>query len=375
MRSLKSGLVAVAISGLFVGLAIAGCTADGGGADLGTDQPATDPSDNGGAQLPPPSQSSSGGSGPVDAGKKDSGKSDAAVDAGPPPPDAGDPCTKADDVATRPCGACGTQQALCTAADDAGALKWSDYGVCSGEVAGGCIPGTVTTEACGNCGTLTKTCTKYCAYTSSTCSGQPTNACTPSAIDYSTAGCSTPNTYRNRTCSGTCQWSAFSGTCAAPNNPNKMTISGTVGQVVSQQWTLSASTQGHKPSDCGGSASSTNVQYVAVEVKNNTAQKATVSIYQTKAPSGSELDTLIWVYNKTLPPQDDTTLVACDYGVEDSCSSTVPANLCANASSYNLAGLSNVTINAGASVLVYSSGYSSSVTGPFILNVKTDLLQ
>jgi hypothetical protein len=374
MRSLKSGLVAFAVSSLFVGVAVVGCTADGGGADLSTDTPATDPTDT--AQLPPPSQSSSGDPGTaVDAGKKDSGKSDAGVDAGPPPPSPGDACTTVDALATRPCGACGTQQAICqAAAGDGGALTWSDYGTCSGELAGGCVPGTVVNEACGNCGTVTKTCTKYCAYTSGSCTGQPTNSCAPNAIDYTNAGCTTPNTYKNRTCGSTCTWSSFSGTCAAPNNPNKMNIAASVGGVTTQQWTLSPSNVGHRADGCGaGTAGSSDVQQIAVEIRNNTAQTASVSVYQSKATGGSELDLYMWYYSKTLPPTDDASLELCDKAT-DGCSATVPTNLCGNATSYNFAGFSGISIPAGGAILVYSSGYSTSQTGNFNLNVKTDSL-
>lgn len=372
MRSIKSGLVAFAVSGLLVSFTVVGCSADGGSADIGSDTEATDPTGTG-TQLPP--SQSSGGGGTADAGKKDSGKVDSGADAGPPPPNPGDSCTKANTKATRPCGACGTQESLCTAVDDAGTLQWGDYGVCEGEVADGCIPGTVVTEACGNCGTLTKTCTKYCAYTSGACTGEPADSCSPGAVDYTTASCPTANTYRNRTCGSACTWSNFSSTCAAPNNPNQMNVAATVGSVSSQTWTLSSSSVGHKPIGCGGSASTSDVQRVAVQINNTTGKKATVSIYHSKASGGNELDTILWAYNKTLPPNDDTSLVACDYGVEDSCSGTTPSNLCGNTSVYNLAGMSNVTINAGASLLVYSAGYSGSVTGAFVLNVKTDALQ
>lgn len=381
MRSLKSGLVAVAVAGLFGCLAVVGCSADGGSADLGTSNAAAEPEEEEAAQLPPPSNSSSSSATATDAGTKDSGttkKDSGTPDAGPPPPEAGDPCTTQDALANRPCGACGTQQAICQASgNDGGALAWSQYGTCQGEVAGGCVPGTVATEACGNCGTVQKTCTKFCAWTSGSCSGQPTNSCKPGLLEYSTAGCSTPNTYRNRTCQNSCQWSGFSTTCDAPNNPNKMTISGTVGQTVTQQWTLTPASAAKKPGDCGASSVGPSLyQQVAVEIRNPTSQKATVSIYQSKAgASAVEIDTVLWIYNKTLPPSDDAALLACDYGVEDSCGTT-PSNLCGNVTStFNFAGASNVTINAGSAILVYSAGFSTTTTGAFNLNVKTDALQ
>lgn len=145
---------------------------------------------------------------------------------GGPPPVAGAPCDKLDEVRSKACGACGRAETLCLA-DSGGKLKWSDYSACTGELAGGCLPGTTVDEPCGNCGTLTKTCTKYCAYTSSACMGQPAESCRPGSVEYSTVGCDA-SSYRQRTCTQTCTWGNFSSTCAEPDNSNKLTVDGGV---------------------------------------------------------------------------------------------------------------------------------------------------
>ena len=65
-----------------------------------------------------------------------------------------------------------------------------------------------------------------------------------------------------------------------------MTISGTVGGIVTAAWTLAASTVGKKISGaCGGGAvsSTATYPYVAVEVANPTAQAATIQVYHTGA--------------------------------------------------------------------------------------------
>jgi hypothetical protein len=376
MRSLKSSIVAVSVAAFFGAAAVVGCSASGGGDDLGTDTNDTDPT-GGSASLPPPSNPGSTDDTPPSSSKdggKGGTKGDAGKDAGPPPPNPGDPCTKVDAVTTKPCGACGTQQAICqSSGGDGGALTWSDYGVCQGELAGGCTPGT--TEACGNCGT--HTCSKYCGWDS--CK-EPAGACTPGKVDYTAAGCSTANTYRSRTCGDTCAFSGYSSTCAAPNNPNKMQISGTVNGTTSKDWSLTATNVGSRlgifGSGCPATVSTGNYPFVAVEVQNTTSKKATVTI-QSLPGAPTDLDIVIWAYNNTLPAQDDTALAACDYPGTDSC----PSGSGVTCPSGYWGGLKDVTINAGASVLVYLASYwdaddtFESSTGTVNLTLKTTALQ
>jgi hypothetical protein len=382
MRSLKSGLFAIAFAGLFGTAAVVGCSADGGGSGIDTESDPTlpDPGSSG-SVVPPkgddPAPPPDAGKG--DAGKKDSGpKPEAGVDAGPPPPVEGTPCTTLNEIKQKNCGACGKAETVCLADGSTGMGKWSTYGACGNELSGGCVPGTSVTEACGNCGTVTKTCTQYCAYSAGACMGQPANSCVPGSIDYTTAGCGV-STYRNRTCGATCTYGSYSATCTEPVNPNKMTISGTLNGVVTAQWALTATQVGKKVSGtCGVGSVSTTATYPwqAVEVKNPTALTATISVYH--SGTGKPLDTLIWVYKKTLPPNDDASLGACDFGAADSC---ITGDPCGNAtatpsgSSLDWAGLENVTIPPGGKVLVYSAGYGSTVLGNFNLNLKTTKLQ
>jgi hypothetical protein len=375
MRSLKSGVIAIALSGLFGTIAVIGCSASGDG---GIDQE-TLPTESGssGAVLPPQSDDDNDG---TDAGKKEAGKDaapkkEAGVDAGPPPPVEGDACPTLNALGKKKCGACGTAETVCLEEGTTGKGKWSAYGSCNNELAGGCTPGTTVQEDCGNCGKVTKTCTQYCAYTSGTCTGQPANSCVPGTVDYTTAGCGV-STYRNRTCGAACTYSGYSATCEEPINANKMTISGTVGSVVSAPWVLAATQVGKKVTGtCGSSASASSaadLPYVAVEVKNPTAQTATIQVYHTG--TGTPLDTLIWIYKKTLPP-NDATLSACDFGSADSCISGDPCgNTAGGGSSLDWAGVDNVVIPAGGKILVYSAAYSSGEVGNFNLNLKTKSL-
>ncbi len=354
MRSVRSGLLAFAVTG-FVGAAVAiGCSASG---DSSTDTSPTDPGPSATSEPAPPPAGTDPT--PPPPPPHDAGHKDATVDAGPPPPSPGDPCTKPDSFATRPCGMCGTQQAICQAAPDAGAdagvYAWSDYGPCGNEM-GVCKAGDM--QACGNCGT--QTCSKYCGWGSCT---MPTGACKAGSTDYTSAGCTAPNTYRARTCSTTCSWGGYAATCAAPNNPNKMVIpTSTTAAPTSANWTFSATNVGDSLDlfgGCPGTARMGNYPFQIIEIQNPTAQKATVTI---QSGGGTpDLDVVIWAYNKTLPPPDDTALGACDYPPTDSCPASSGIT-CPTVSGF-WGGLKGVTINPGASVLVIISSYYATDAG------------
>jgi hypothetical protein len=381
MRSLKSGLFAIAFAGLFGAAAVVGCSADGGGS--GIDQSAIDPS------QPDPNAGTSGSvvpaktpdgtqddSGVKDAGKKDSGpKPEAGIDAGPPPPVEGDACTMPNTKASKSCGKCGKAETLCIAQD--GGSTWGTYGMCLNEVAMGCVPGT--TQPCGNCGT--QTCSAFCGW--GACTGQPAMACPAGSVDYTTASCATANTYRSRTCDATCQWGNYSGTCTAATTPNKMTVATALNGVVSAKWSLTGDT--HRPDSCPGMTinSFDHGLYAVVEVVNPSATKtATITAYQSQSATGkANIDMVLWTYAGSSLPLNDAALLVCTHGVEDYClgiSQDVATNPCGNTSSnFYFAGTAGITIPPGQSILVYSSTYSSSTVvgdGTFNLNIKTTLL-
>jgi len=376
MRSLKSGLFAIAFSGVLGTVAVVGCSADGGGADIEENVAPTEPASSG-STLPPKGEPVDPPDAGKDAGKKDSGpKAEAGVDAGPPPPVEGTACPTLNTITQKNCGACGKAETVCLD-DGTGKGKWSPYGGCTNELAGGCIPGTSVQEDCGNCGKVTKTCTQYCAYTSGSCTGQPANSCPPASVEYTNAGCAAQS-YRERTCAAACTWGNYTAGCAAPNNANKLTISGTVAGTAAGTFTLSASKMGPKVSGgCPGSVSSTKDHpYEIVEIKNNTTKTATVSAWLSGTPA---IDTVMWAYNTNLPPQDDTARKACKWGVNDFCPSSLPCT-----TDDDWSGLTGATqslvIPPGQVVLVQFAAYypNSSATyvttGAATLTVRTDVL-
>jgi hypothetical protein len=380
MRSLKSGLFAIAFAGLIGSAAVIGCSADGGGAgiDQGTDpnQPADPNAGSSGsvvpAKTPDGTETDSGTTTPP---KKDAGpKAEAGVDAGPPPPVEGSACAMPNATASKSCGKCGKAQTLCIADD--GGSTWGPYGMCQNELVGGCVPGT--TQPCGNCGT--QTCSAYCGW--GACTGQPVGGCAAGTVDYTTASCSTANTYRSRTCSATCTWGNYSATCAAANTPNKMTVSSTLNGVVTAKWTLAGDTK--RPDSCPGTIDgfSEDGPYAAVEIVNPTTHAVEITAYQSASPTGkANLDMVMWTYDGNSLPLNDASLGACTKGVEDYCLGSgqdVATNPCGNTgSNFYFAGLTTIAIPANSSILVYNSTFSSSTVvgdGTFNLNIKTTKL-
>lgn len=357
----RAGVLALAS---FIGLGVViGCSASGGG-DVVADPEPTDPT----AQLPPPGEKE-----PVDEDsgtpKKDSGtKTDSGVDAGPPPPVPGTACPTNDEVRKKQCGACGSHSTICLN------KKWTEYGACEGEIAGGCIPGTKVTEACGNCGTLTRTCSNFCAYTSTACAGQPAGACTPGGVDLSNAGCADADTYRSRSCNATCAYSTFSPTCAAPPTivevpPTPATTNSTI-VLIDESQVLPRAT-----GTCPNATLSTTIStpYTYIQVHNPNAKSATVSIYNSLASGGVAFKTMLIAYAGATPPSGDAERKAC-VKLRTSGTSALTGDI-------KFASLDNtyaVTIAPGATVTVFVGAYNAydatkpaESTGKVKLNVQT----
>lgn len=322
-----------------------------------------EPDPNGGsAQLPPSSSSgSSSGGAPVGPTPNDAGKKEASVDAGPPPPEPGTPCSVADEIKERRCGACGKQSTICLGG------KWSDYSACGGELPGGCIPGTTTTEACGNCGTRAKTCNNSCTWSAAACGGQPANACTPGGVELASAGCTTANTFRSRSCTTTCTWNPFTTACTAP--PTTIEVPPTPGGV-NYTYVVLKSTQTTKrlEDECPTGLLSTDVTPFAwVQVHNGNAKKAVLTVYNSQAPGGPVFETSLAAYGAT-KPATDAARKSCAVGVAEFSepSTTGDDRFAALEDTYE------VPIAAGATIWVYNAAYDAASTGQLKLNVRLD---
>lgn len=305
LKTCVSGCVAVAVfaSGLVVG-----CGANGE-FEFELPMSAVEPVEPTETRVPlPPSQSNE----PEDDSEAspfpafDAGPSDEHVDAtaspakdaGPTQPETGDACTTVDELFKRTCGKCGDQEAICLATHVV-----SDYGLCVGEK-GACIPGE--TRPCGHCGV--QTCSNSCNWGS--CTGQPPNSCSPGTVGYSTAGCPAANTYRERSCADTCTWDYYSQQCLSASEPATLHVSDVVGESVRGVYVLSEAKVGKRsPTSCSLSVSSTaNYPYELVEVRNDTPQAVTLTIY---LAGPTPIETLLAVYATSSPPTTDAALRAC----------------------------------------------------------------
>ena len=377
MSGLKSGLVTVVVAGALGVFTVVGCTASGD-ADAVDDTTPVEPAESG-STLP---SGSSGNNGVEDAGKADAKKDattkdSAPPDAGPPPPVAGTACTTVDEIRNKSCGVCGTQSTICL--DDGTGKKWQTYSPCGQELAGGCLPGTVIDEPCGNCGTQKKTCTQYCAFTTAACTGQPANSCVPGSVDLQNASCATFDVFHQRTCSATCTTGSFSAACTPP--PTVVEVGPTPGSISS---TIAIITNGQTLPRVSGTScpaatflATTITPYVYLQVHNPLAKSATVAIYNSLAPGGAVVKTVMAAYDGAVAPTDEATRKVC---LKASTFGTVA--LTGDSKFASMDGTKAITIAPGATVSVYVGAYTAydatkpaETTGAVKLNVATVSVQ
>lgn len=278
---------------------------------------------------------------------------------------AGTPCATADQVLTRACGMCGTQQAICLR-DPSGALRLSPFGVCQNE-AGECFPGTTESEACGTCGARSVTCTNACRWAVGACATPPSATCVPGSYDLTNAGCVDPMTYRVRQCSATCSSGSF-GACAAP--PTTVEVAGTVGTQSSTIVVLDGSLPTAPSTTCPQPAlAATSSVYGYTQIHNPHATPMTVSVFHSVAPGASILDTVMAVYASPTAPDTADERKACLRAA-----SSGNATLTGDARFASIDVVSRrVTIPAGATFTVYSAAERPTVgKTPVRLTVRTE---
>ncbi len=319
-----------------------------------------------------------------DAGKdagKDSGKDtgtdgsvavvDSGMDSGAAGPVPGTACPTPGTVVTTACGACGKRDIVCEATK-----TWSPYGFCYGEVAGGCIAGSTRMAACGKCGTTAEVCTSTCAWVSGACTGEPVGACTPGEKKYLTAGCVTPETYREVTCEATCTFGAPAPLPCAGLPPD-LEISQTLDETVFVDSALSPLTvQIGRPSStvgtCPLNVSAVMTSYKYLVIHNSSAQSVVANIWADKVnPGDVDIDTMMAIYT---PPFPSTVAErqACFTKYNTLCNTGV----CRPGQSFwpGLANLDAPTIAPGGTIVVYVAAVSGTLTTTFRLFVHTKQL-
>ena len=268
----------------------------------------------------------------------------------PTKPKPGDPCpagVNVNDTIDRRCGLCGNQRALCEAGRIVGA-----YGACTGEktTAGACLPGARNTQSCGLCGTQTRVCDASCTYVENACMGEVAGGCVAGTVKY-LATCANPNEFRKTTCSATCMPGAPEP-CAPRGADATLVVSQTTGGVVSQTLTvdtaakLPALTTNYCPTKLSTTAQTV---YNYVLVRNTGAMPVNVTLFNKSAAQAAAFAAYP---GATLP--DAAGRLACqDHVSVDRFTFTIPAN---------------------GSQLVYVGALSTSATGNFPVEAKTNFI-
>jgi hypothetical protein len=306
--------------------------------------------------------------GSSDASDAGSDASDASL------PPSGSPCNTPNAVQQQDCGLCGFQKRGCFPDGDGG-YAWGDWGFCQNQVVNGCDPKlSYPDQACGNCGTKKAVCLPNCNFDATQTCTEPPNACAPGSTEF-ILGASCDAGGRERTCQNNCQFGNFGACQSGPTLPT-IVASATVGNTVGLVVKLPASPTLARPTisqSCPWSTTSSSTAYNYALVKNNDPTKTLkVAIYHSQAPNNSAWDTVMVLYNGSVPPADNdlTARKNCIVGTTtaDGCSfSTGSPTPCAS----SMAGITNVTIAPLSSVVVYSSMFSTSDNGDVRLNAYT----
>jgi hypothetical protein len=235
---------------------------------------------------------------------------------------------------------------------------WSEWSACTGEIDGGCLPGTQTVQSCGACGKQTVICEPDCELGATNCEGQVAGGCIPGTVEFTpVAACATDGGIAGKTesCGATCQWDA-SATCEAP--PSTLTIapsgSGEVNTFVNftaaNEKPLVNLTEFICPTTLTNGMQ-TPFGFVTVQNSSMT-QMAVVSVWTSQAPHAPQIDTAITAY--AAMPANNSGLKNCEGVVTDTCMDMSDPTSCLGSYGGLMIGDGNaVTIPAGGTVVIF----------------------
>ena len=302
---------------------------------------------------------------------------DAAAETGPPAPAEGSACTTVGQIFKRGCGFCGNQEAICE-----GTKLVSAYGLCSGEVANGCTPGSTRQAACGLCGTRQEICQNSCQWAAGGCTGEVAMGCSPGSIKTTTAGCNVQGEVKVLTCENTCMYGQPSA--CGPIPTASLAINANLNQEAAGNFTLSALTDQIKrydvlfgPSACPAALDLDNTSFVWIKLTNPTNMTAKVSVWGAQAAGGQDMDTVIGWYNTANPPANDTDRLACTGYIDDDCQDApcdTNSGIWGGLIDFPGGPDARPSIPPNGAVVVLVQAYSSNETGTFALHVRTDSL-
>jgi hypothetical protein len=238
------------------------------------------------------------------------------------------------------------------------------------------------TESCGFCGTRLRVCVSDCEYAVSACTGQVASGCLPGSVDFEPdPSCGDAGVLgKARACSATCTMGPPTA-CEPP--PTTLAIAGTPTAVVDTVVDFLATAQ--IPSlqtfigcpqtfDDAGDNPSTSYGYVTVT--NPSAQIAVVSIWTSQTATGPTIDTEITSYPGSVIPATLAARGHCTNLVTDSCfDMSDPTSCLPGWGGLMLADGNALTVAPSGSLVVYVAAVSPTDQGPIKLSVRTESLQ
>jgi len=272
---------------------------------------------------------------------------------------------------------------------------WSLFGACASEIDGGCLPGTSTTVSCGTCGTQTILCEPDCEYGVTSCQGQVANGCLPGSVDFQVVpACAVDGGVGGKlqTCNSSCSWGDASTSCTVA--PNALTASVTPSAKVDTIVNLTAAQTALTlmSGNCPVSLANGNIStpYAYVKVTNPSATKALTASIWTSQPSGApKLDTEITTYSQ-MPGSTTEREQNCVNVLTDTCSDTSDPTSCPLNGTYGglmIGDLQNspplppanqtnaVVVPGGGTVLLFLQLVNPGDSGEVRLTVRTESLQ
>jgi hypothetical protein len=229
------------------------------------------------------------------------------------------------------------------------------------------------------CGTMTKTCSSQCVFASSTCAGQPTNACIVGGFDFTNAGCTVADQFKHRVCQATCQYDTFGECGAAPTFVKVPPVNGQVNFTIAKL--ASTKTIAKLTGTCGSTTSppaisTTITPYTYIEVHNDNAKTAVVTIFNSLAPGGTTFKTNLAAYNGVTVPTGEARK-SCVEGVDTLGTSSLTGSSLFS----SLDGTYALTMAPNSKALVYIAANAAydpanptATTGLVKLNVRLDSL-
>ncbi len=142
------------------------------------------------------------------------------------------------------------------------------------------------------------------------------------------------------------------------------------GQTVSGQWEITSAIKAMRPAGSTGACKKTAnlnpVYAMPIPLKNTGSTDAIVQIWHSSA-TGTGFDSVVTTYaNK---PVADADYKACMTEPQDNCSQL--SDICNADGGGGWGGVDNVKVPANSTIWIYSTGWSTSGVGKFVLNVKT----